>query len=287
MRQKGWLMLRILLNRFHEGAVEGIVKGVSPDDVKMILNQNVESKEINPILASPSDILMRIHYSWLQPELEKLPKNVVGIAISLLPQPIKTKLREAFKIKEESFNFSTPAHTFLLNRLFKHIYKDNPLPLDYLPSSPMTPLARLQKEDLIEVIDYLGLYDLAEEIRQIVHKKQIENIYSCLSNKKHLYLRQCLHQKEKLVTQGLQLERWNGDCQKLIKLLHHRGIVRLGYALSGQHPDLVWHITHLLDSGRGEKLHGYIQKEEIPGVTQALKLQVKNVIDYQTKAGKG
>ena len=288
MQQKGWLMLRILLNRFHEGSAEAIVKAVSPDDVKMILNQNIQSKDVGPILSYPSDVLTKIHYSWLQPELDKLPKNVLEVAISLLPDPIKTKLREAFKIKAESFNFSAPVHKFLLNHLFKHVYKDDPLPLDYLPSSPMTPLAKFQKEDLIEVVDYLGLYDLAEEIRQIVHKKQIENIYKCLSNKKHLYLRQCLHQKEKLVTQSLQLERWNGDCQKLAKLLHHRGILRLGYALSGQHTDLVWYITHLLDSGRGEKLLSYVQKEEIPGVTQALRLQVKNVLDYlnQTKAGK-
>jgi hypothetical protein len=289
MQRKGWLMLRILLNRFHGGAAEAIVKGVSPDDVKMILNQNIQSKEIDPILAPPSDILMKVHYSWLQRELEKLPKNVIEVAISLLPEPIKTKLREVFKVKEPSFNFSNRIRTFLLNHLFKHIYKEYPLPLDYLPTSPMTPIAKLQKEELIEVIDYLGLYDLAEEIRQIVHKKQLENIYKCLSNKKHLYLRQCLHQKEKLVTQSLQLERWDGDCQKLIKLLHHRGIVRIGYALSGQHPDLLWHITHILDSGRGEKLYNYIQKEEIPGVSQALRLQVKNVFDYlfQTKAGKG
>lgn len=288
MQQKGSLMLRILLNRFHEGAAEAIVKAVSPDDVKMILNQNIQSKDVGPILASPSEILMKIHYSWLQPELDKLPKNVLGVAISLLPEPIKTKLQETFKIKGGAFNFSAPVHRFLLNHLFKHIYKDHPLPLDYLLPSPMTSLAKLQKDDLIEVVDYLGLYDLAEEIRQIVHKKQIENIYKCLSNKKHLYLRQCLHQKEKLVTQSLQLERWNGDCQKLAKLMHHRGIVRLGYALSGQHPDLIWHITHHLDSGRGEKLHSYVQKGEIPGVTQALRLQVKNVLDYlnPTKAGK-
>lgn len=274
-------MLRILLNRYHEGAAESIVKGVSPEDLKMILNQNVSSRDVAPALASPTHILKKIHYSWLQPEIAKLPKHLTGIAAALLPEPHASKLKETFH--SPSLQCSETIRTYLLNHLFVHIYKEEVIPLEYLPETPLTPIAKLTKEEIIDIMDYLGLYDLAEDIRQIVHKKQIENIYKCLSNKKHIYLRQCLHQKEKLVTQSLQLEKWDGDRQKLTKILHHRGTVRLGYALSGQHPDLIWHITHVLDSGRGTKLAGYYQKEEIPSVTAALRLQVKSVIDYLTK----
>ena len=93
-------------------------------------------------------------------------------------------------------------------------------------------------------------------------------------------MRICLHQKEKLITQKLQLEHWDGDCRKLGKLLHHRGLVRLGYALSGQHKDLIWHISHILDAGRGNKLTRYYHKNKIPGVSQTLSYQVLAVIDF-------
>ena len=77
MQQKGWLILRILLNRYHEGAPETALKTLAPDDVKMIVNQNVLAKDPQSLLADPDELLKRIHYSWLIPELEKLPKKLI------------------------------------------------------------------------------------------------------------------------------------------------------------------------------------------------------------------
>lgn len=280
------MMLRILLNKYHEGAAEGVLKNTAPNDIKSILNQDVKSNLPEAAFASPTEIIKRIHYSWFKPDLEKLPQKIANAAVSLLPEPQSSKLREALQIQLPPPSFSTAVKKHLLRSFFKRICKKDVMPLDYLPPSPMTYLAKMEKGDLIKVIDYLGLYDLAEEFRHIVHKAQIENIYKCLSKRQHAFLRQCMHQKEKLVTQNLKLDRWDGDCAKLTKLLHHRGTVRLGYALSGQHPDLLWHISRILDSGRGEKLLSYYQKEEIGVVTKALLLQVKNVTEYLNKTGK-
>src|ERR1043165_236077 len=99
MQQKGWLMLRVLLNRFHEGTLESIVKSVAPEDLKMILNQNITSKDIAPVLASPAEILKNIHYSWFQAQIEKLPEQVRRTAVSLLPDPLKSKLQASGKFK--------------------------------------------------------------------------------------------------------------------------------------------------------------------------------------------
>jgi len=67
--------------------------------------------------------------------------------------------------------------------------------------------------------------------------------------------------------------------------LHRRGIMRLGYALSGQHPDFIWHLSHRLDIGRGRLLKKNNFKNEIAGVTMPLQQQVANIINFINKTG--
>jgi len=218
--------------------------------------------------------------------VQKLQKNKLNLLLSVLPEPHSSKLRMALKETSEPVTFSEPMRSFIFNQLYPEIKLKDVLPIEYLPLTDMNELAHFKKNGIVDLIDFLGLYDLSEEVRRIVDKKIVENIYKCLTRKKHQFLRGCLHQKGKLVTQSIRLEHWDGNCQKLAKILHHRGMIRLGYALSGQHPDLLWHITHLLDTGRGEKLSRYYHKEEIPGVTEALKLQVKSIVKFLKKMEK-
>lgn len=283
MENKSWMILRLLLNRYHTGNVEALLRGLPEGDSQKVLNQNIESKNVKATLFQPAENLKIIHYSWLIPKLQNLSKDKLFLVLSLLPEPQGSKLRDHFSELTEPPHLSPPMKSFLFQQLYSELQLNQIMPLEYLPESELTPLVKLKKNEIIELIDFLGLHDLAEEIHHIVDKKILENIYSCLTKKKQAYIRQCFHRKDKLVTQRLQLENWDGDCQKLMKLLHHRGMVRLGYALSGQHPDLLWYITHILDTGRGEKLSRYYHKEGIPGVTASLKKQILKVINFFKK----
>ncbi|NGX42754.1 MAG: hypothetical protein K940chlam7_01041 [Chlamydiae bacterium] len=278
MQDKSSMMLRLLLNRYHEGTTESVLKGLPEEERRKVLDLPLVSKDVLPALRQPIEAMQHVHYSWLIPQLQSISKRKLRLVISILPEHLATKLCDTLKMTSKPLTLSTPMRSFLRSQLHNAIEFNDVLPVEYLPATEMTRVAKLRKRELVDLIDYLGLYDLAEEIKHIVDRKLLKSLYECLSKKKHIFLRECLHQREKLVTQRLQLEHWDGDCQKLAKLLHHRGMVRLGYALSGQHPDLLWHITHILDTGRGEKLSRYYHKEGIPGVTQALKKQVQIVL---------
>lgn len=127
------------------------------------------------------------------------------------------------------------------------------------------------------------MYDVAEEIRHIVDKEGLKKIYKCLNTVEREFLRVCLHQQEKVVTKRIQLDHWNGDSILLKRILHRRGLSRLGHALASQHKSLQMEVVYTLDSGRGEILKQYLLKQEIKRVAPALILQVVNLINFLNK----
>jgi hypothetical protein len=173
---------------------------------------------------------------------------------------------------------------YLQSSIYKNIPEiDRVMTLEYLPQSTLSVLASWTKFELVELIEFLGLHDLAEELRQVVDQKSLKNVYACLTPKEQKYLRFCMHHKSKLAPPSLGLDRWSGDCGKLKTALQSRGLIRLGKALSGEHPDFMWHLTHILDSGRGKALMKYYSKEPVGGVTALLAQQVLNLMNMLKK----
>ncbi len=286
MQDKISVMLRLLLNSYHKGNQDDVLKLLPEEISKNVSELSIQSSDFQAAMTAPLDLLKTVHYSWLTPKLKELPKNTLSLILSLLPDPQATKLKNNLSIKGNLPEFSPKMKTFVLQQVSHLIDIDEALPLAFLPRSDMTKLSELKKRQLVELIDYLGLFDLSQELHHIVDKKILENVYSSLTPIRQVFLKKLLQSKEKLVTNRLNLENWDGSQEKLLKLLHHRGMVRLGYALSGQNPDLNWHIIHILDTGRGEKLLRYINEKEIPGVTTTLKEQIQTILTFFKKVSK-
>ncbi len=281
--EKVGLILRVMLNRYLAGQTNAVQ--VLPKDLQeTVTSQTLESDDINCLLSHPINILSKIHYSWLIPKFKDLSKREQILFLATIPESLSSTLSNVLQLDIPSITVSNTMKQFILYQCMQNIKFDDILPLEYLPTTEMKEVAQLDKKDLLKLIDFLGLYDLAEEIHHIVDKKILEKIYKCITEKQHAFLRDCMHRKEKLISQALKLEVWDGDCQKLTRLLHHRGIVRLGYALSGEKKEIAWYTTHVLDTGRGEKLSRYIHKEGIAGVTPTLKKHVKKVLNFIKKS---
>ncbi|MBA3602713.1 MAG: hypothetical protein H0W50_03550 [Parachlamydiaceae bacterium] len=282
MELKSAIMLRVLINRFHQGAPEVLLKGLSKEEAEHVLVHTISSTEASKVMTKPSAFLKDIHYSWLQPVLETFRSSLQPMLISALPTDSAVPLSKLMchpLLKPAS----DVSREFLLSSLCRKFMESSPLPVTFLPETFASPLALLNKTQLIELIDFLGIYDLAEELRHIVDKVLLKAIYKCLSLKKQHFLRICLHQKEKLKAVKIGLINWKGDEVQLGRLLHRRGLLRLSYALSGQSSDLMWHIIHRLDVGRGQIIKKNYSKKEVPGVTVYLSLQVLNTFNYLKK----
>lgn len=272
-------MLRILINRFNPKAGNALLKFLPEEGAKAVMNQDIRSADLTPILQQPQKSLSTIHYSWIQPVLKKFPEPLQPAVMAALTaeQIAGMKISSPMAI-------SNIAKTFILNQIYQHLKISEHFPIEYLPETEFSPLSKWTKSKLMDLIDFLGLYDLASEVRHIVDRNYLKNIYTCLTPKQFYYLKVCLHQKEQLVSPKLGIDPTKQDCSKLKQIIHRRGLLRLGKALCGQHPDLVWHIAHTLDIGRGNILLKEYQTEELPKVTKILKQQVLNLMNFLENA---
>lgn len=283
MSLKRNLITRVLLNQYHQGPPDALLASLSKESAKQILEVNVSSQDASYLFHEPKELARAVHYSWLRPVIEKFPPKMQPFLLTALPSKKCHTLSVLMKKKPYPERLSMPVRLYFLRLLTEKLKPPEILSCPYLPASTLTPLLGLSKGDIIRLIDFLGLHDLAIEIKHIVDKKYLKAIYNCLSIKKQHYLRICLHQKERLTTPRLGLDTWKGDCKTLEFLVHKRGLLRIGKGLAGQHEDFLWHLIHKLDAGRGAIIQRYYTKEEIPGVTQVLMQEILNLLNFFKK----
>jgi hypothetical protein len=274
MDKRSWMMLRVLINRYNPKAGNALLKFLPQDALQVVTALDIRSTDLSPILQQPQKSLSRIHYSWIQPLLEKFPDRLQPVVISALTNEQMTGLKVSTRLALSDF-----VKNFILTQLYGLLKIDEHFPIEYLPETELSPLAQWTKQQLMNLMDFLGLYDLASEVRHIVNRNYLKNIYTCLTPKQFYYLKVCLHQKEQLISPKLGIDPTKQDCPKLKQIIHRRGLLRLGKALCGQHPDLVWHMAHVLDMGRGNLLLKEYQPEASK-VTPILKQQVLNLINF-------
>lgn len=227
------------------------------------------------------EMLDWVHWSWFLPTLKSYPLREQKLFLSALNSFAADNLSHELEIEEMSQEISETAKDFfkqiLINSLTGH--ENRLLPIEFLPPSPLKPLLGLSKKELTRLIDFLSLYDLAFELRQIVETKILKKIYSFLSEEERKFLKQVMaHQKEPFAIARMGLDRWDGNEESLRTLLHRRGIARFAAALSGQDPDFIWYICHQLDIGRGNALYKSCAKEAIPQLSDAILRQIEEIL---------
>ncbi|MES2272920.1 MAG: hypothetical protein V4487_01865 [Chlamydiota bacterium] len=238
------------------------------------------SEEITADGFSNGSMLEHVHWSWFLPTLKAYPPKEQKPFLSALSPYAAENLAHALEISDSSEEMSELGKSYLRQILINSLVgsEDRLLPLDYLPPSPLKGLLRLSKKELIKLINFLSLYDLAGELRQIVETKILKKIYSFLSEDEKKILKNAMAHKESFLFPRMNLDRWDGSKESFRLLLHRRGLVRLGAALSGQDPDFIWYICHQLDIGRGNALFKLCAKEAVPGISDAVIRQIEELL---------
>lgn len=238
------------------------------------------AEEVTPEKFANGSMLEKVHWSWFLPTLKTYPDLEQKLFLSSVSPYAAKNLSLALKISSYNQEMTEVARSFLRQILLHSLIgpNDRLLPVNYLPPSPLTPLLHLSKKELIRLIDSLSIYDLAEELRQIVETKILKKIYSFLSEEERKLLKSAAAHKEHLVLARMGLFAWDGTEESFRTLLHRRGLARLGAALSGQDPDFIWYICHQLDIGRGNALFKLCAKEATHGVSDAIIRQILELI---------
>ena len=254
---------------------ESLHKYLQPETLEEL--QNLPELSI-PSYFNPSQPLEKIHWSWFLPILQESSDEEKKILLAAFPEHGAKALSEALQIEPES-TLTSAGKSYFSQVLFQSFLQSNPAPLppECLPESSLNRLTTLSKKDLLRLIDSLSLFDLAIEIRQIVETKILKKLYSFLQEGEKAFLKQVSITKEGPLLPKMGLDRWDGTEEALRHLLHKRGVQRFAIALSGSHPDLIWHIAHQLDRGRGGTLLKLVAPERVPQWTE---LAIHHIEDW-------
>lgn len=283
MRKKSWVMMKVLLNRFHHGSTDALQHCLPLEDVQIVLGTDVSSQDVKPAIIRPEEYFKQIHYSWLQSTIQKFSADLQPYIVSALEKPQAAGLANLLGLPRLPQPKIGAMRAFLLHELYEKFDSEEVLPPEYIPQTLLSVLLEKNKSELIEIIDFLGLYDLAEKIRQIVDKNRLKGLYQCITPSMQQFLSVCLHQKDKITAPELSLEKWKGDKESLLYILQQRGLLRLGKALAGTNSDFQWYLVHKLDIGRGKILMKYSAREEVPRITHLLTQQVLNIVNFMNK----
>ncbi len=288
MTPKSALYFKALLSTFHPSVGESLLKHLPQEEVKQILSQRVNAAGISWALQRPVELLESVHYSWYVKPISKMPCFLQKAIATMFPSASTNALKKLLKLPAVLPKIPPLFKGFLLSYLFEHTdflsIEKQINPKQLIPLSALTFLLDFSKEEMVHLIDYLSLYDLADAVRHIIDKSRLQGIYKMLSEKEVAFLRLAVQEKEKIAADRSIIAKWADDPKKLRLILHRRGMFRLSKALSGQSREFLWYVIHALDIGRGEVVEAEYEDKEIPNVTAPLILQVKSALEFIKKS---
>lgn len=278
MSQKSSLFFKSLLSRFAKEKTAAALSLLPASEQKEVVALLPSSHEFATSF-SPERWLGNVHYSWFYEQLTPLSEKKRGIYFGVLSQEQQKGLQEMIKgilpRKVPSF-----LHPFFLAKLKSGILqKEDVIALEQLPVSPMNTLLYLPKRNLVRLIDFLGIYDLAVDLRTVLDTTLLAKIHEALTKEELHFLQFCSKRPIKWMPPKLHLEGWDGNKESLHLLLHKRGLVRLAKSVFNEDPSFKWHLIHRLDTGRGKALSTLMTHKHDPALIGYFQGQVLHLLN--------
>jgi hypothetical protein len=275
------IILKGLLDKCSEDKRTRLLKLLSDEQIAILKEVPASDSSFSANKFSYDTIIDKVHYSWFLPTLKSYPQEDQHLFLQALNPYSKSNLEKFLKINKKQITLTKVGKLFFRQLLLFSLLgeKKDILPLTYLPSSSLNILLNLSKYQLVELIDFLSLYDLASELNQIVAPKILKKIYNFLTSDQKKFLKSKMPYKELISFPPLEIKDWDGEKKSLQKILHKRGIYRLSQSLCIEHPSLIWYACHELDIGRGSLLFKLSQKKSKANIAEIITNQILEIIE--------
>lgn len=251
------------------------------------LKQKVVSIDIevkNPF--SLEQTLSSIHPSWFIPFLRTLSQRDIRLFLSCLTPYQSGEIQKALLFTSHRVALTPIATLYLQQTLWKKLTADqiDLLPRSILPISSLSQLLELKNQELLWLLQLLGLHDISAEIRQIIDKARLNLIYGALSESEQNYLKILLQSKEPITFHRIGLASWSGSKEDLKQLIQQRGTNRLAKAIYGQDPSFIWYLCHQMDIDIASSLRRLSTPMDNLTAARLLSSQVLELIAYLREA---
>lgn len=272
LNQKGWMFFDLLLKRYHPRDPGTIVALLTPEEQERCKVSSSPS-QLSDWLVSCVEVLSAIHPQWIVDALKTFEEKRHASILSALPEALCVHVCRLGKWREPSLHVRPQFAHRILQDLLHALQDDTYIPSSAVPKSPYSPLLHLNTEHLTQIIDGMGLRDLAGVVRGMIDKKFLHTIYSVLKPQEQKLLRVYIQQKEQLKSPPLVLKAWDGRGETLRVMYHERGLMRMAMALHGQSAGFLWHFFHRLSPQEAKTLQHTMQHRTPQGQVAALLTQ--------------
>jgi hypothetical protein len=271
----GPIFLRQLLNKYFTGTPDALAQIMPKEEYDILQGVRLTLNDPEKMLFRPQEWLSSMDPSWLTPTLQKLSKPLQEVYAKAFPTAFGKLAPEA-----KAAPYNETVQDFLISYLHSAWAGDAAPPKEMLLDWELTFLLKLSRKEILQIVDLLCMYDLVEEMRHIVDKKQLLAVQQYLTQDQQQYLRILLRQKSRIKPSLLSVQELLKEGPKFPQILHKFGLQRLAFALSGAKDDFIWHIEHTLDLARAKFLLNHIKEEEIPNQTPQALLQVQHIFQF-------
>lgn len=230
-------------------------------------------------------LLQWTHYSWFAPILRALPENEIALFLSAFSEEKAKQLTECLLFSSPPALLSSVSKTFIQKEIVRSLLEKNPTlpPIESLPISPLNKLLELTSTQLSSLIDFLGLYDLAIEMRLIIDTIKIKKIQSVLSKEKIIFLSLLAGRQEPQLFKRAELNFWNEKPEDLLSLLHKKGMNRLAKVLYPEDPNFVYYIKLRMSTDQVAIFSPLHKKSEHAKTYKILAGQIMDVLTFFKK----
>ena len=201
--------------------------------------QEQPSPSVDPLSdLTIEEMINKIDFSWFEQRLKEFSEKDQNFFLSAMPNQRPPK---GYELDEKLKNFA-------LSTLFNETFdlEDRPLPLSFLPEDPLNPLTTASGNDLIKLCQFLGLFDVARELKQVIKAKALKKIEEAFTKDEISFIHQIKDFKKQVQFIEIGLKGFNDEIELLKEVVFGRGLNRLAKALSRSAPSLIWYITHFL-----------------------------------------
>ncbi len=250
-----------------------------PDSQKAAIQKAPEQKVLFCSL-SPDEVLDTIHPSWLLHILQPYTENERGFFLATLAPPLSSQLKKLMAIKKNLPTLTPFGKNFLRREMFELIKKERgeALPKNALPDSKFNILISWDAARISLLSFWLGLYDLAEELRYVIDKQVWQRIEAALSPAEWQAVKNFQTKKERLAFGRIALKDALESPAKLRLTTEQYGMNRLAKALYGEHSSLLWHLMLHMDQKRADFLAKLCTPLAKPELKESLVNQVFGLI---------
>lgn len=224
---------------------------------------------------SLKELLEKIDPSWYMETLRACSKNDLTFYLSLFSEQTRDTLAKELALTPPFYSLPPNMKHYFLTKFLQTLFpNDLPLPFSYLPDHPLSFLLESNIEKLNKLCFYLGLYDIAPELKTVLKGSILKAFETTLSSDEANFCRTISALRTPFSLGPVGLNQWNEDKSLLRKIIFERGLYRIGIGLNGACSDFVWYITHLLPKETAALLHKFLKTTVDPSTLTLISQQI-------------